>query len=274
MADYLDEAREKVRRARTHLEELKARREAWTLEKGNTQYEIGKHFDPKENCFIFVVEAGGSVEAPREWGAIIGDVVHNARSALDYLAWQLVDLGAASKPLKSPQLVQFPVLVQGPPPHVTPMQTLKDKAATRLPGVSDTELSVILRYQPFVARRDAPERHPLAMLIALSNHDKHRRLRVARSFIQQFGGDIFRPVNFTRPRISAPLVGELQPGAEVLRVYGEPTGEGEPDVHVEFDGTGIFIFADSDLPVLSVEDTLRAILGQADAILDEFGRLL
>lgn len=39
-----------------------------------------------------VVTARARVRPPAEWSLLVGDALHNARSALDHLAWQLVDM--------------------------------------------------------------------------------------------------------------------------------------------------------------------------------------
>lgn len=43
-----------------------------------------------------VVTARARVRPPTEWSILVGDSLHNARSALDHLAWQLVELHGGS----------------------------------------------------------------------------------------------------------------------------------------------------------------------------------
>src|SRR4051812_542711 len=84
MAYPLDGCYAKLDRAREHLEQLRGATEAWY---GTTPQRIVGEFDPATGLFTFVApHTGGSF---REWGAIIGDVVHNLRASLDYLAWEL-----------------------------------------------------------------------------------------------------------------------------------------------------------------------------------------
>lgn len=43
-----------------------------------------------------VVTARARVRPPAEWSLLVGDALHNARSALDHLAWQLVEMHGGS----------------------------------------------------------------------------------------------------------------------------------------------------------------------------------
>lgn len=78
-------ARIKLERAKKHLEEFRS--EFNRLRDKNPNM-ITADFDEQSRQHIIrfnLVE-----EIPQNWGAIIGDIIHNLRSALDYIAWQLV----------------------------------------------------------------------------------------------------------------------------------------------------------------------------------------
>lgn len=87
-------------------------------------------------------------------GLLVGEVVHQLRSALDHLAYALV-LAAGNTPTRS---TAFPVRTARP--------------ATRLRvdgGVTAAALTAIEDFQPYL-RRD-PEAHPLQVLNTLWNID-------------------------------------------------------------------------------------------------------
>jgi hypothetical protein len=103
-------------------------------------------------------------EAPREWGAAVGDVVHNLRAALDYLAWQLVEANGGTPSRDT----EFPVY-QHP-------EGFAERLGKALAGASDEARRIVTQLQPF--NTAAPARHPLAVLHALDIRDKHRLLNV------------------------------------------------------------------------------------------------
>jgi hypothetical protein len=94
------------------------------------------------------------------WAVVVGDAVHNFRSTLDHLVFQLVlmDGGAPT------ELTQFPIaLGKG---------DFKRQAARRMRGVTAQHHDAVREFQPY--RSEDPNFHPLALLKDLSNIDKHR----------------------------------------------------------------------------------------------------
>jgi hypothetical protein len=78
-------ARIKVDRARRHLDELAvAVREFWSA----VPFRIVEEEEEASGDLITRVKIERGI--PVEWGGVIGDVIHNLRSALDLVAWQLV----------------------------------------------------------------------------------------------------------------------------------------------------------------------------------------
>lgn len=96
---------------------------------------------------------------PLEISGLVGDCVHNLRTVLDYLVWQMVISNPPNKPKKRNMfpicnsLGEFESQLKG----------------NRLLGVPDTAIEIIKQFQPF----DTPH-HPLAFLNELDNADKHR----------------------------------------------------------------------------------------------------
>lgn len=121
-------------------------------------------------------------EPPRlQWGIRAGDAIHNWRSALDHLVWELSEMfsgpaPAFPLPLKSRwRDVTFPILLD--PAKWT-------AAVKRSLWAVDPRLHADFKaLQPFEARNrhsppGLPEREPLAVLQELWNIDKHRRIHL------------------------------------------------------------------------------------------------
>jgi hypothetical protein len=100
----------------------------------------------------------------KEWSAMVGDCVHNLRSCLDHLAWQLVLL-AGNDPTIS---TEFPVFKDS--------GLFKKKAGPKMDGMSSTAMRLIEDVQPFNTRQPEAEIDDLWLIHELSNIDKHRRL--------------------------------------------------------------------------------------------------
>lgn len=103
---------------------------------------------------------------PEIWGVLIGEFVHNLRSALDHLVWELV-IHATGDPPTSKK-TQFPIFQ-------TP-EGYESRSEPYIRGVSSAAEAMIRATQPFNALE--PAKNPLWMLHELSNFDKHRTLHV------------------------------------------------------------------------------------------------
>lgn len=128
---------------------------------------VGMDFNSEMTEYHLWVES-----VPRElvtyWGVLIGEALHNIRSALDHLAWQLVITGSDPSP-RRPSDVQFPIYDTS-----TKFDRNVDR---RLPGVIDDYRTLIKGLQPY-ERGKLPEFQrygaPLGRLARLSNRDKHQ----------------------------------------------------------------------------------------------------
>ena len=110
----------KIGRANVHLDFLRERVKSFT--KDLDSYEVETK-DDWQTAKVFV--HGEPVPAVEEWGPIIGDVVHNLRSALDHLVWQLTIANGHTPPPVIPnrrgdpeykwRQVGFPSLYVRPP---------------------------------------------------------------------------------------------------------------------------------------------------------------
>jgi hypothetical protein len=99
----LDDPREKLRWARQHFETLRPQIEAFEQRDAHT---ISVEVNADAGEYVFHVH---NVEEPDpDWGLMIGDCIHNARAALDYLMVQLYAWITESDPRETTG-VQFPI---------------------------------------------------------------------------------------------------------------------------------------------------------------------
>jgi hypothetical protein len=94
--------------------------------------------------------------------AIVGDVVHNLRSALDHLAWQLVEVGIASGETRSQgwEKIQFPIAHS-----FDSYVSMKGRAVE---GARREAIEALDRLKPYKGGNDV-----LWLLRQLDNADKH-----------------------------------------------------------------------------------------------------
>jgi hypothetical protein len=215
----------KLNRARAHLETLDGEIAAWLAQK---PYEVFGEYEPgPPEDYVFRVRFFAPV--PPEWGLLVGDFAHNARSALDQLAWQLV-LESGGTPSKR---TQFPILVD----------PVWDSAEgkERLDGANKRFLDLVEECQPY--KRADPERPaeririgtaPLSILAALNNEDKHRVLNTTPAAIQSIGYDAFpgRDVESVDVSGSEVFLGPLEDGEKMLRIPIVSNGP-EPEVKLQ-----------------------------------------
>ena len=103
---------------------------------------------------------------PPIWSVLIGECLHNLRSALDYMIWDLVILETGKHPVVTKS--QFPIFLHE--------AGYNERAKGFLKGVGNKPRAVIKALQPFSTGEN--ERSPLWQLHELSNWDKHRSLRL------------------------------------------------------------------------------------------------
>lgn len=207
----------KLNRANAHLQALELEIETWLTQKPYAVF--GKHEPGSPDQYVFRVRFFAPV--PPEWGILIGEFAHNARSALDHLAWQIVSSGSAPPDRGT----QFPIVLLE--------EDWETEAARRLPGAQLRHLELIEERQPYkrtdlskqqrmarIAERFKAAKHPLAILAALNNEDKHRVLATTPASIQSIGYDLIADRDVAEIHMDAAEVSFELPedGSEMLRV--------------------------------------------------------
>jgi hypothetical protein len=157
---YLDGVIAKLKRADSHYASLQDEIGAFLQRQ---PYTMRLDVDCKRGRYGLYVN-GVREPPPLALSVIVGDFIHNLRSALDHLAWQLV-LFSGNAP---GDRTQFPIFTS------EPVGGRPLKAWSRMTaGMNDLILSEIRRVQPYTAG-DSAAFTALAILNALSNEDKHR----------------------------------------------------------------------------------------------------
>jgi hypothetical protein len=121
------------------------------------------------------VRLQADAEPPLSLGTIIGDVLHNLRSALDAVAWDACHRAGTTTPKQQKQ-IYFPI--------DTDPTKWANTAKNKLPNVVSSHVQVFERVQPWfwdeearkhgVTVNHSADSHPLARLHDLAKIDRHR----------------------------------------------------------------------------------------------------
>ena len=126
-----------------------------------------------------IVRITGYVVGPSpRFHTVVGEFLHDVRSSLDHLAWQLV-LENGGTPVEGH--TRFPILKVRPTASSQGIHPLPNVVG----GVSNAALTLVDEAQPYYFG-DAYAAHPFWVLHALWNIDKHRHIAVAGSRLDGF----------------------------------------------------------------------------------------
>jgi hypothetical protein len=211
MSARLDDIRAKIERANEHILDLEARIQAF---RSNNPYGVVTEDDGQSGRRVY--KAKVNLPIPSDFSLVTGDALHNLRTALDYLAGQLVESNGETPD----HLTCFPTY-QRPP---------KDESQfmRKVQGMSPFAIGLIETVQPYKTGNDA-----LWHLSQLDNMDKHRIPLKATSSRQ--------------PAFLFPIdLGDLPPGG-IISIPGMFEFCGGADLE---DGT---VLAKANLPADNVE---------------------
>lgn len=207
----------KRERAQAHLDELGKAVESFMQENAHRVF-TDLYLDEGEAVAISGVEDWRREET---WGAILGDVVHNLRSSLDHLTYQLACLVRDPPKCKT----EFPIF----------WELGKFKNA-RIGCLAKCDRDRMLYHQPFTRYPDDPKSHPLWSLHQLDVDDKHNVLNVT-AVVASFR--TLTPVCRDLEIVGAtefPRQDSLKSGAVLARYKVRQTGP-NPEIHVNAEGT-------------------------------------
>lgn len=158
--------------ARKHLDALDAEIESFVQ---SDTYAAAIHYDAKQGCYVARIKVGRGL--PEHWSLMVGDIVHNLRSALDSLVYALALKHSGPPTEQEARSIQFLIAdTQG--------EFVHPNRARLLSRVSPAAKAAIERLQPY-HREDARFKHTLSVLRDVSNVDKHRHLNITRATAQK-----------------------------------------------------------------------------------------
>jgi hypothetical protein len=186
------------------------------------------YFDPESGWHV--VYGIVNEHPPPRLGVILGDLVHNVRSALDHLVWQLV-LWNGETPKRGSAGSTFPFAMTKSAWKATKKRSLL--------GVSEKHRAILQQAQPYKGG-NGPENTITAALRDLSNVDKHQVVHTTLATIRDPGAGPHR-ASFRVVEGDAQIVQEqvrygegFEHGTPLMRARTEPANSG---VKVEVDGT-------------------------------------
>ena len=256
MAHHLDGCRAKLARAEELIEELTAALLAFLLQ--SRPYTSEGEFDAATSDWVVVFRV--HEEPPSRWGVLIGDVVHNLRSALDHLAWQLVLLNGAEPTART----QFPI-------YSDEVAYRRERAQELIAGMRDEDKAAVETFQPFRQNAAEVKPHHLAVLQELSNFDKHRVLHttLVQTAASQFS--VYNLEDISAISELRPQFGVLQDGSELVRIGVVADGTA-PRLQVDAQLRLDVAFADEESSVHdeNVVGVLVELREYVDVVIDAF----
>ena len=213
-----------------------------------------------EGRFVFDVSMGMRVKTPCPlmWGIVVGEIVHDFRSALDHVVYRLSTSDKAR--------TLFPIFIEA--------TKFDDHAATMLKGVRAERAALIKVLQPFSTGEHV--KSPLWHLAELSNFDKHRTLHLTFGHLQSF--------NFGFPPLAcaAQITHQVRQGGtfeddtEIARAHivcnEPPFGREDVKVNVKINFEVVFNEGTPAPGVWTVLGTLLDIADRCADVLERIGR--
>lgn len=259
----LDGARAKIERTNHHLQQIDiAIGQLWASESENVSASLPCHRMEGQQLIVFRPH---SAPVDPSLSLAVGDCIHNARSALDHLVFQLAILNSA--PVESATKTSFPVCLT---PHEFKNATRRKLA----PFVGALALAEIEKLQPYST--GDKEQDILWVLSQLDIIDKHRLLIVTKSKVRPTGFTITTPNGQQASAYLPPH--EWKPsdaGTELIRfdLTGSSLPPGKLNVQIitamtiQIEKTGLICDG------MIIQATLTDCIQHTVNIIDSFGRM-
>lgn len=214
-------------RAGEHIRQLGTEMDAFLEPPEQHVIELDSHYDPDTKTYSVFVEK--VPEIPLGWAVLLGEAVHNLRTALDYVVFELgvLDLDGIEPPGGK---TAFPLAVD---------RANFDAVAPRyLEGLSTPHRDMIERMQPYHAPHGR-DSFVFKILDDLANDNKHRLLQGI--VVTAESGKLHVPAlghncRVVRQQLHSPIGRPLEPGTPLATLVLEVTGP-DPEVNVQGDLT-------------------------------------
>jgi len=218
MPAQFDGVRAKLDRADQHLRTLQHAFDLWV---GGETYEIVDviDYDTGEDILTF---RWVTAQPYVEWGLLVGDCVHNLRSALDHLVYALAVNSSGVDPPPNARRLQFPIADQ--------KNAFAAERNRKLKGLPEHLVSKIEGCQPY--HRFGP--NPLTIIREVSNMDKHRVVPVAVSTLEAIHASAVPERDTRAIGIEDYGLGPLLADTPLVKFRFEVTGP-RPSVRVDHD---------------------------------------
>lgn len=247
MTHPLDGIWAKIQRADEHIRSLDS--EITSFLKSDVYKIIGHTQEETKEHVLHVI----GPPPPLRFSVIAGEVIHQCRSALDHLIWQLVLANHGTPDRRH----EFPICD-------TPGKFKEACDRRKIKGISDTATDIIKSIQPYNNPKGF-QWHPLWVLHDMDVTDKHKLLMVVIATASIDGSTL--AINPGQPSVS--ILGLSEPkwparptedGTEILRIrLGEPAPQMnvnvKPTVQVVFEKYGPV----SEQPVIHCVNQLRNV---------------
>lgn len=210
----------KFERARGHLDDLEKQLAAWA---NSGHHTVKNERDPAAGPDRFKVSVISDLVPREPFGALIGDVLHNLRGALDHLAFALAE-SYAGRPLPDDiaKESEFPIFERDDARAI----------AKKIRGIHPDAQAVIKSLQPYHKGKDC-SLDKLWILHALSNIDKHRLLIVGTVSNVAAGFRLSGSCNFQD--LDVQVYDTMIEGETVVIRYRAIPIDRDKAMHVEFD---------------------------------------
>lgn len=216
----LTDARTKLDWAKKNLNELASELNAWKEAHGERP-PFTTRAEPDMSDYSFSIVIDKVEDMPPSWAHRTGNIVNDLRSSLNYVAWQMFQVGTETNiDPKKQERIQFPIVFENDTKWLSVV-------GDQLRGVLPNHLAVVQKYQPYQLRKigEDPKDHPFATLAELSRSDKHRTPAFFYSRHSWYKFRILRMEGYVHTRLDTPPIGTLllaKPGTELVRVRGYP----------------------------------------------------
>jgi hypothetical protein len=221
---------------------------------------VGTEFDAQMREYRAWVETVDAIVLSL-LGARVGEVVHDIRSALDHVAWELVRHGTKPpRTAKEARAIYFPIWDSDP--------QFATNAKQQLPGIGPKEMAVVEGMQPY--NRLDPSLWfkfgaPLSRLRELSRHDKHQIITPVLVVPAQLPWFTWHDLRFISRIVHE---GPIRLDTPFLRLFVEPNG---PNPEVEMKGHFAFQIAFDDGAAVTIE--LQHAAGEAHKLITRLHRI-
>lgn len=247
MSMYLDAIDTKTNRARTRLSQLRLEIDEY-MSSPEVRERISVEFFDEEKRLNVTLESADYPHEFAEWAVTIGEIVHNLRSALDHLVWQLVRDNDGQPSRDN----MFPIV------FLENRDNWEGISKKNLKGVSDEMKEKIKRLQPFAGLGAPYDVTALSKLNHLSNVDKHRRsLQLTRSIAglkdDRNSDDDYDPYQKIK---NDPAIKEKVELVLQFRPLGDPQAKLDQDVN------GLGVLDTLEETIAAVETTIAVLTGR------------